>query len=167
MPSTLPEPVGADALLLLGPTASGKSALAMRLAEVLPVEIVSIDSAQVYRGLDIGSAKPSRAERAQVPHHLIDIRDPSEAYSAAEFVRDAVAAVHAVRARGRLPLIVGGTMLYAHALRHGLARALVVANEEYRAPLRRGGYLTRDSRMVERKKYGRPGARQRFQFPKR
>ena len=122
MPSTLPEPVGADALLLLGPTASGKSALAMRLAEVLPVEIVSIDSAQVYRGLDIGSAKPSRAERAQVPHHLIDIRDPSEAYSAAEFVRDAVAAVHAVRARGRLPLIVGGTMLYAHALRHGLAR---------------------------------------------
>lgn len=122
MPSTLPEPVGADAMLLLGPTASGKSALAMRLAEVLPVEIVSIDSAQVYRGLDIGSAKPSRAERAQVPHHLIDIRDPSEAYSAAEFVRDAVAAVRAIRARGRLPLIVGGTMLYAHALRHGLAR---------------------------------------------
>lgn len=112
----------ADAVLLLGPTASGKSALAMRLAEVLPAEIVSIDSAQVYRGLDIGSAKPSRAERAQVPHHLIDIRDPSEPYSAAEFVHDAVAAVRAIRARGRLPLIVGGTMLYAHALRHGLAR---------------------------------------------
>ena len=122
MPSTPPESVGADALLLLGPTASGKSALAMRLAQALPVEIVSIDSAQVYRGLDIGSAKPSQVERAQVPHHLIDIRDPSEAYSAAEFVRDAVAAVRTIRARGRLPLIVGGTMLYAHALRHGLAR---------------------------------------------
>ncbi len=110
-----------DAVLLLGPTACGKSALAMQLAREVPLEIVSIDSAQVYRGMDIGTAKPSAAERAEVPHHLIDLRDPSEPYSAADFVRDAVAAVRGIRARGRLALIVGGTMLYAHALRHGLA----------------------------------------------
>jgi tRNA dimethylallyltransferase len=85
------------------------------------VEIISVDSAQVYRGLDIGSAKPSPAERAAVPHHLIDIRDPAERYSAADFVRDAVAAIAGVRGRGRLPLLVGGTMLYAKALRDGLS----------------------------------------------
>lgn len=114
----------ADAVLLLGPTACGKSALAMRLAARpgTPIEIVSIDSAQVYRGLDIGTAKPSVAERATVPHHLIDLRDPREPYSAAEFVRDAAAAVAAIRGRGRLPLLVGGTMLYARALREGLSR---------------------------------------------
>jgi tRNA dimethylallyltransferase len=134
MPPSSPQVHGAEALLLLGPTASGKSALAMRLADALPIEIVSIDSAQVYRGLDIGSAKPSRAERARVAHHLIDIRDPSEPYSAAEFVSDAVDAVRAIRARGRLPLIVGGTMLYAHALRHGLS-ALPAADPALRARL--------------------------------
>lgn len=110
-----------DAVLLLGPTACGKSALAMQLAAHLPLEIVSIDSAQVYRGMDIGTAKPSAAERARVRHHLLDLRDPTQPYSAAEFVRDAVQAIGEIRARGALPLIVGGTMLYAKALREGLS----------------------------------------------
>ncbi|MCD6735282.1 MAG: tRNA (adenosine(37)-N6)-dimethylallyltransferase MiaA [Burkholderiaceae bacterium] len=106
--------------LLLGPTASGKSAVAMALAERLPIEIVTVDSAQVYRGMDIGTAKPGAAERAAVPHHLIDIVDPRESYSAARFVADARAAIAQIRARGRLPLLVGGTMLYARALVEGL-----------------------------------------------
>jgi tRNA dimethylallyltransferase len=110
-----------DAVLLLGPTACGKSALAMELARQRPIEIVSIDSAQVYRGMDIGTAKPSAAERTAVPHHLIDIRDPSQPYSAADFVADASAAIAAIRTRGALPLVVGGTMLYAKALREGLS----------------------------------------------
>ena len=110
-----------DAVLLLGPTACGKSALAMALAERVPLEIVSIDSAQVYRGMDIGTAKPGAAERARVAHHLIDLRDPAQPYSAAEFVRDATAAIEVIRGRGRLPLVVGGTMLYAKALREGLS----------------------------------------------
>ena len=110
-----------DAVLLLGPTASGKSALAMQLAEQIPLEIVSVDSAQVYRGMDIGTAKPSAADRATVPHHLIDIRDPSEPYSAADFVREATVAIRQIRKRGKLPLLVGGTMLYAKALREGLS----------------------------------------------
>ncbi len=104
------------ALLILGPTASGKSALAMALAERLPVEIVSVDSAQVYRGLDIGTAKPSPQDRRLVPHHLIDIRDPADPYSAARFVADAEPLIDQIRSRGRLPLLVGGTMLYARAL---------------------------------------------------
>jgi len=106
--------------MLLGPTASGKSAVAMALAERLPIEIVSVDSAQVYLGMDIGTAKPGPAERAAVPHHLIDIVDPRDSYSAARFVADATAAIARVRARGRLPLLVGGTMLYARALVEGL-----------------------------------------------
>ncbi len=110
-----------DAVLLLGPTATGKSALAMRIAEKIPLEIVAVDSAQVYRGMDIGTAKPSAADRAAVPHHLIDLRDPSEPYSAAAFVADAACAIEQIRARGRLPLLVGGTMLYAKALREGLS----------------------------------------------
>lgn len=121
-----------DAILLLGPTACGKSALAMRLAREIALEIVSIDSAQVYRGMDIGTAKPSRDERAQVPHHLLDLRDPREPYSAADFVRDATLAIEQIRARGRLPLVVGGTMLYAKALREGLS-ALPSADREVRA----------------------------------
>jgi tRNA dimethylallyltransferase len=124
----------AEAILLLGPTASGKSALAMRLAEKLPLEIVSIDSAQVYRGMDIGTAKPTAAERARVPHHLLDLRDPHETYSAADFVRDATRAIAGIRARGRLPLVVGGTMLYAKALREGLS-ALPPADAAIRARL--------------------------------
>ncbi len=111
---------GAPLALLLGPTAAGKSAVAMALAEHLPIEIVTVDSAQVYRGMDIGTAKPGAAERAAIPHHLIDIVDPRESYSAARFVADARAAIDSIRARGRLPLLVGGTMLYARALVEGL-----------------------------------------------
>lgn len=123
-----------QALLLLGPTASGKTAAALELAQSFAIEIISIDSALVYRGLDIGAAKPSAEERAAVPHHLIDIRDPAQSYSAADFVKDAVPLVHEIRGRGRLPLIVGGTMLYAKALREGLSQ-LPAANPELRARL--------------------------------
>jgi tRNA dimethylallyltransferase len=105
----------------MGPTASGKSALAAALARRFPVEIVSVDSAQVYRGMDVGTAKPTAAERASVQHHLIDILDPTEAYSAARFRADALATVHAIAARRRAPLLVGGTMLYFKALREGLS----------------------------------------------
>ena len=121
-----------DAVLLLGPTASGKSALAMQLAAEIPLEVVSVDSAQVYCGMDIGTAKPSAADRAAVLHHLIDIRDPAEPYSAADFVRDATVAIREIRMRGKLPLLVGGTMLYAKALREGLSE-LPSADPEVRA----------------------------------
>ena len=104
----------------MGPTASGKSRAAMALAAHRPVEIVSVDSALVYREMDIGTAKPSAADRAAVPHHLLDLIDPTETYSAARFVADADAAIAAIRARGRVPLLVGGTMLYFKALRDGL-----------------------------------------------
>ncbi len=120
--------------LLLGPTGAGKSAIAMRLARRLPLEIVSVDSAQIYRGMDIGTAKASAAERAAVPHHLIDIRDPAESYSAATFVTDATAAIDAILSRGRVPLLVGGTMLYAKALIDGLHR-LPAADPAIRARL--------------------------------
>jgi tRNA dimethylallyltransferase len=109
-----------DWIALVGPTASGKSALAIELAQHVPLEIVSIDSAQVYRGMDIGTAKPTPADRAQVPHHLIDIRDPASPYSAAEFVAATTRLVADIGARGRLPLLVGGTMLYLHAWVHGI-----------------------------------------------
>jgi len=108
-------------VLLMGPTASGKSAVALTIASRLPVEIVSVDSAQVYRGMDIGTAKPDAATRAWIPHHLIDIVDPDAAYSAARFREDAVALIEAVKSRGRVPLLVGGTMLYFKALREGLS----------------------------------------------
>jgi len=107
--------------LLTGPTGTGKSDWAIRLAQAAPVEIVSVDSALVYRGLDIGTAKPTRDVRAQLPHHLIDICDPAESYSAGRFVADAMAAIAAVHARRRVPLLVGGTMLYLRALLKGLA----------------------------------------------
>ena len=110
-----------DAVLLLGPTACGKSALAMTLAGHFDLEIVSIDSAQVYRGMDIGTAKPSAAERARIPHHLLDLRDPREPYSAADFVLDATRTIGEIKQRGHLPLVAGGTMLYARALRGGLS----------------------------------------------
>ncbi len=107
-------------LCIAGPSASGKSALALQIAERWPVEIVSVDSALVYRGMDIGSAKPSTAERAAVPHHLIDIRDPEQPYSAALFVADARRACEEIAARGKHALLVGGTMLYFKALSDGL-----------------------------------------------
>jgi tRNA dimethylallyltransferase len=112
-------------LVITGPTGSGKSDLALELSACLepglPVEIISVDSVLVYRGMDIGSAKPGIEARMRVPHHLIDIRDPAQSYSAGEFVRDARSAIAAIQSRGRLPLLVGGTMLYLRALRDGLA----------------------------------------------
>jgi len=119
---------------LTGPTACGKTDLALALAERIPIEIVSMDSAMVYRGLDIGTAKPPAALRAKVPHHLIDILDPSDAYSAGGFARDAAAAIGGIAARGRLPVLVGGTLLYLRALRDGLA-SLPRADEAVRRQL--------------------------------
>lgn len=116
----------------MGPTASGKSALALDWAARLPAEIVSVDSAQVYRGLDIGSAKPDLATRNALPHHLIDIREATASYSVAEFRTDALAAITAIHARGRVPLLVGGTSLYFRALQRGLS-ALPAADPQLRA----------------------------------
>jgi tRNA dimethylallyltransferase len=123
-----------DAIALLGPTASGKSAISMALARRFALEIVSVDSALVYRGMDVGTAKPSAEERRAVPHHLIDLIDPTQAYSAAAFVADARRLIGGIRARGRLPLLVGGTMLYAKALAGGLD-ALPQADPAVRAAL--------------------------------
>jgi tRNA dimethylallyltransferase len=113
--------VAARAILLLGPTASGKSAVALHLARRFPAEIVSVDSAQVYRGMDLGTAKPDAAIRAEVPHHLIDVLDPTGSYSAGRFRADALALVESIHARGRVPILAGGTMLYFRALTRGLA----------------------------------------------
>jgi len=125
-------------LCIAGPTASGKTAAALAVADALaasrPVEIVSVDSALVYRGMDIGTAKPSAAERGAVPHHLIDILDPTGAYSAARFVADARRLIDEIHARGRLPLLVGGTMLYFKALVDGLD-ALPAADPALRATI--------------------------------
>jgi tRNA dimethylallyltransferase len=120
------------AVLLLGPTASGKSAVALALAERFGGEIVSADSAQVYRGMDIGTAKPDAATRAAVPHHLLDLIEPTQAYSAARFRHDALQAIEAIRRRGRIPIVAGGTMLYFKALREGLS-ALPQADAGVRA----------------------------------
>jgi tRNA dimethylallyltransferase len=127
------EAIAPRAVVLTGPTGAGKSRFAERLAEELPVEIISMDSAQVYRGMDVGTAKPSAALRARIPHHLIDILDPAEAYSAGQFVSDCSQAVAAIRSRGRVPLIVGGTMLYLRSLLEGIAelpRGSVVQRRE-------------------------------------
>lgn len=107
-------------ICLAGPTAAGKSASTLALAERWPLEIVNVDSATIYRGMDIGTAKPSPTEQAQVPQHLLDIRDPAQSYSAAEFRADALRLIDAIRARGRIPLLAGGTMMYYKALRDGL-----------------------------------------------
>jgi tRNA dimethylallyltransferase len=112
--------LGGTAYALLGPTASGKSRLALEAASRFPVEIVSIDSAQVYRGMDIGTAKPSAAERARVPHHLIDLIDPDQRYSTGQFRTDAIRAISDILRRKRIPLLVGGTMLYYRGLASGL-----------------------------------------------
>ncbi len=121
-------------LALAGPTASGKSAAALAIARVRPIEIVSVDSALVYRGMDIGTAKPTPEELAQVAHHLLDIRDPSQTYSAAEFAADAARCIHEIHARGALPVLAGGTMLYLKALFEGLA-PMPAADPEVRAAL--------------------------------
>lgn len=107
-------------ICLAGPTAAGKSASTLALAERWPLEIVNVDSATIYRCMDIGTAKPSPAEQAQVPQHLLDIRDPAQSYSAAEFRADALRLIDEIRARGRIPLLAGGTMMYYKALRDGL-----------------------------------------------
>ncbi|TMH74731.1 MAG: tRNA (adenosine(37)-N6)-dimethylallyltransferase MiaA [Betaproteobacteria bacterium] len=122
------------AYALLGPTASGKSSLALALAARVPLEIVSMDSAQVYRGLDIGTAKPSAAERSAVPHHLIDVIDPDGSYSTGRWREEAIRAIGEILARGKVPLIVGGTMLYYRALVGGLD-ALPQADAEVRAAI--------------------------------
>ncbi len=122
------------AIALAGPTASGKSALALAIAQRHAVEIISVDSAQVYRGMDIGTAKPSAAERAAVPHHLIDILEPTQAYSAAQFVHDARRLIDEIAGRGRLALLVGGTMLYFKALIDGLDN-MPAADAQVRAAL--------------------------------
>jgi len=127
-------PVPPRYIALAGPTASGKTAAALALARTRAVEIVSVDSALVYRGMDIGTAKPSRAEQAQVPHHLIDILDPRGSYSAAAFVADATRLIDEIRARGALPLLVGGTMLYFKALFDGID-AMPAADAAVRASI--------------------------------
>jgi tRNA dimethylallyltransferase len=137
---------------LLGPTASGKTAAALAFAARHPVEIISVDSALVYREMDIGTAKPSAEERAQVPHHLIDIVDPADAYSAAEFRADTLRLIGEITARGRLPLLVGGTMLYYRALTQGL-NDLPAADAEVRAALDgealRDGWPALHARLAE------------------
>ena len=127
----MPQP---KAFAILGATASGKTALALAIAQHFPCEIISLDSALVYRDMNIGTAKPSEAELAAVPHHLIDIISPVEAYSAADFVCDCTRLVGEIHARQRLPLIVGGTMMYYHALTQGL-NDLPEANPAIRAKL--------------------------------
>ncbi|MGF6525850.1 tRNA (adenosine(37)-N6)-dimethylallyltransferase MiaA [Variovorax sp. PvP013] len=139
-------------LALAGPTAAGKTAAALAIARALPVEIVSVDSALVYRGMDIGTAKPSAAERAEVPHHLIDIRDPRAPYSAAAFVADATRLISEIAARGRLPLLVGGTMLYFKALIDGID-AMPAADPAVRAAIEAEaaarGWPTLHARLAE------------------
>lgn len=124
------------AIALMGPTASGKTALAVQLAERLDTQIISVDSALVYRGLDIGAAKPDAATLARAPHHLIDIRDPHEVYSAAEFASDALAIMQRLSAQGRIPLLVGGTGLYFRALLDGLSK-MPEADADTRAQIER------------------------------
>lgn len=122
------------AIFLMGPTASGKTALAIELRQKLPVDIISVDSALIYRGMDIGTAKPDATEQSLAPHRLIDILDPALPYSAADFRRDALSAMEEITAAGRIPLLVGGTMLYFKALLDGLS-PLPSANPEIRAEI--------------------------------
>ena len=126
--------MGGRAFALLGPTASGKSTLAMELAGRFPLEIVSVDSAQVYRGMDVGTAKPGAAEQTRVKHHLIDLIEPTQSYSAGRFRADAVRAIGEIQGRGKVPLLVGGTMLYYKALAQGID-TLPVAEPGLRAQI--------------------------------
>ena len=130
--TTVPGSTQRPIAVLTGPTGTGKSDIALRLAREFPIEIVSVDSAQVYRGLDIGSAKPDAATRASVRHHLLDLVDATAVYSAGQFVRDATDAIADIEARGQVPLLVGGTMLYLRALINGLA-TLPEGSEQIRA----------------------------------
>ncbi|MCK6369906.1 MAG: tRNA (adenosine(37)-N6)-dimethylallyltransferase MiaA [Gammaproteobacteria bacterium] len=158
------------AVCLFGPTGTGKTELAMRLAEALPVEIISVDSALVYRRMDVGTAKPTPSQRGAVPHHLIDIRDPWEGYSAGEFRQDALRLIATIRARGRLPLLVGGTLLYFRALQRGLA-AMPAADPAVRAQIaseaQQAGWTAMHEQLAEVDPFaaGRiaPGDRQRIE----
>ena len=123
-------------ICLMGPTASGKTALAMALQEALPCDIVSVDSALIYRDMNIGTAKPTKVELAQYPHRLIDLRDASESYSAADFCRDALAEIAEIRSNNRIPLLVGGTMMYFKSLIEGIS-PLPTANAEIRQEIER------------------------------
>ena len=137
-------------VLLMGPTAAGKTDLAVRLAERLPADLVSVDSAMVYRGMDIGTGKPPPEVLARVPHRLIDIREVTETYSAGEFRRDAMREIDAIRARGRIPLLVGGTLLYFRALERGLAplpRAAPEVRERLAAEGERSGWPALHARL--------------------
>ena len=138
---------------IVGPTASGKSALALRAAEMLGGEIVSADSRQVYRGLDVGTAKPSRAERERVPHHVIDVVDVGERYDVARYQRDARAAIADIRRRGKRPIVSGGTGLYVRALLDGLALSALPADPDVRAGLEEaaasGGGAALHQRLAE------------------
>lgn len=149
MMSDTPNP---PAILLMGPTASGKTDLAIELHRRLPVELVSVDSAMVYRGMDIGTAKPDEAELAEAPHRLIDICDPAEAYSAARFRDDALREMRDISAGGRIPLLVGGTMLYFRALQHGLSelpKADAAVRERLEQELDEVGLHGLHARLVE------------------
>lgn len=126
----------ATAILLMGPTAAGKTDLAVAVAARYPVELISVDSALIYRGMDAGTGKPDADVLARCPHHLVDILDPTESYSAGQFVRDASALVADIQARGRVPLFVGGTMLYFRALLRGIAE-MPAADTKFRAELDR------------------------------
>jgi tRNA dimethylallyltransferase len=128
-------PTTREAVLLMGPTGSGKTDLAVQLTQELPLEIVSVDSALVYRGMDIGTAKPAPATLARTPHHLIDIRDPVQGYSVGEFLIDAQRAMLDIWSRGRKPLLVGGTMMYFHAVTAGIAELLPEADPAVRAAI--------------------------------
>ncbi|MBM4228477.1 MAG: tRNA (adenosine(37)-N6)-dimethylallyltransferase MiaA [Gammaproteobacteria bacterium] len=138
-------------VMLMGPTGAGKSAMALALAQEFGGEIVNVDSAQVYRGMDIGTAKASPAERRTVPHHLLDLCDPAEVYSAARFRADALVTISEIRARGRIPLLVGGTGLYFRALLQGLSdlpAADPVIRSGLRTELERSGSQTLHARLA-------------------
>jgi tRNA dimethylallyltransferase len=161
---------GHPAILLMGPTGAGKTGLAAELVARLPLEIVSVDSAMVFRGMDIGTAKPDAELLARAPHHLIDLIDPAESYSAARFVADATRIMGEVRARGRVPLLVGGTMLYFRALQSGLAKlpaadATIRRQIEERAALHGWPALHSELQRLDPLAAGniRPADRQRIQ----
>lgn len=141
-----------EAICLMGPTASGKTEVAIRLCKRFPVDIISVDSALVYRGMDIGTAKPDAETRRRTPHRLIDIRDPEESYSVGEFVRDANAEMDAILRAGRIPLLVGGTMMYFRALTGGIAE-LPAADPGLRAEIdqeaRERGWPALHARLAE------------------
>ncbi|BAU48482.1 tRNA delta(2)-isopentenylpyrophosphate transferase [Sulfurifustis variabilis] len=146
------QPARPLAICLMGPTASGKSAIALALHDVLPVDIVSVDSSQIYRGMDIGTAKPTAEEQKRAPHRLIDIRDPAESYSAADFREDALREMGRIAASGRIPLLVGGTMFYFRALEYGLS-ALPSADADVRRRISeeaaRKGWPSLHARLAE------------------